>query len=277
MTRSHRHRVVFVLVLFVTTIVVFDGCKNVEEPTDPPISLFFSAPTELGVPTDATPDDDILLRRFQYTLSYNPVLNVANWVSWNEDSAWYGPAPRRDAFVHDPDLPASFTRILDSYYTGSGYDRGHIVGSECRTRNDSDNQSTFYFSNVFPQTPDLNRETWYSLEYYCDSLSKEANKTLYVMAGGVYNTKKRLKNVVTIPDSCWKVVVVMDRGSRLRHVTKNTRVIAVMMNNGTYTTANNNWERYRTTVRNIEQQTGYDLLRSVPKDIQEVLETTIRE
>ncbi|MFM8436856.1 MAG: DNA/RNA non-specific endonuclease, partial [Candidatus Kapaibacterium sp.] len=252
------------LVILTLLLVFVEGCKDTVDPAEPPIELFFSAPTELGTPTDATPADDILIRRFQYAMSYNPVLNVANWVSWNEDSAWYGPAQRQSSFVHDDALPAGCTRILDSYYTGSGYDRGHIVGSECRTRSDSDNKATFFFSNVFPQTPDLNRETWYSLERYCDSLSKEANKTLYVIAGGVFSTKKRLKNVVTIPDSCWKVVVVMERGSRWWRITKQTRVIAVMMNNGTYTTADNHWERYRTTVRNIERQTGYDLLSAVP-------------
>ncbi|MFM2133976.1 MAG: hypothetical protein RL156_1257 [Bacteroidota bacterium] len=257
------------------TLMVFEGCKDVVEPQEP-ISLFFSAPTELGLPTDSTPDDDVIIRRFQYTCSYNPVLNVANWVSWNEDSAWYGPAQRCDCFGHDILLPATCTRIIDSYYSGSGYDRGHIAGSECRTRNDSDNKATFYYTNIFPQTPDLNRETWYSLERYCDSLSTQANKTLYIIAGGVYKTKNRLKNVITIPDSCWKVVVVTDRGCRRAAISKNTRAIAVMMNNGTYTSANNNWELYRTTVRNIEQQTGYNLLSALPQDVQDALETTIK-
>lgn len=275
MNRSHRNLLRVASCIILVALTVFEGCKDVAEPEEP-FSLFFSAPTELGVPTDATPNDDVLIRRFQYTCSYNPVLNVANWVSWNEDSAWYGPALRCDCFTHDELLPVTCTRVLDSYYTGSGYDRGHIVGSECRTRSDSDNKATFYFSNVFPQTPDLNRETWYSLERYCDSLSKEANKSLYIIAGGVYNTKKRLKNVVTVPDSCWKVVVVTSRGGRKTSITKNTRVIAVMMNNGTYTSANNNWELYQTTVRNIERQTGYNLLSALPQDVQDALETTIK-
>ena len=275
MNRSQWNLLRYTAFALLLVLTVFEGCKDVAEPEDP-VSLFFSSPTELGVPTDATPNDDILIRRFQYTCSYNPILNVANWVSWNEDSAWYGPAQRCDCFTHDDALPTTSTRILDSYYTGSGYDRGHIVGSECRTRSDSDNKSTFYFSNVFPQTPDLNRETWYSLERYCDSLSKEANKSLYIIAGGIYATKKRLKNVVTVPDSCWKVVVVANRGSRRANITKDTRVIAVMMNNGTYTAANNNWELYRTTVRNREQQTGYNLLSALPQDVQDALETTIK-
>jgi endonuclease G len=99
---------------------------------------------------------------------------------------------------------------------------------------------------------------------------------LYIIAGGIYATQKRLKNVVTVPDSCWKVVVVANRGSRRANITKDTRVIAVMMNNGTYTAANNNWELYRTTVRNIEQQTGYNLLSALPQDVQDALETTIK-
>lgn len=130
-------------------------------------------------------------------------------------------------------------------------------------------------SNIFPQTPDLNRETWYSFESFCDSLCTRANKELFVIAGGVYKTKAKLKNKVTIPDSCWKAVMVLERGQNFNHVNTATHVFAVMMNNGTYTTANNEWRLYKTTVRNIEQQTGYNLFSDLPKNVQDAIETKI--
>ncbi len=76
---------------------------------------------------------------------------------------------------------------------------------------------------MMPQTPDNNRHTWSGLEKYCRQLVKRG-KELYIIAGP-YGSQGTLKGQVTIPQSTWKVVVVLDRpGSG---VTANTRVIAV--------------------------------------------------
>ncbi len=227
---------------------------------------------ELGVPQDSDSSDDYIINRVQYSLSYNKNLNVANWVSWNEDSAWYGSVPRCDCFKADPLLPSNFTSVGSNAYVASGYDRGHLCPSEPRTRSDSDNANTFYMSNIWPQTGSLNQQTWAYLESYCDSLCTKANKERYIIAGGIYRTKNRVNGLVTIPDSCWKVVVVMDKNTGLSKVNSMTRVIAVCMANRAYTKDDNEWQLYTTTVRRIEQSTGYDLLSKVPKSIQDIIE-----
>ncbi len=214
-----------VIFLCLILVLVLDSCREATEPSVQVREKFIHSATELGVPTDQDASDDRIIERFQYTLSYNPGLNVANWVSWNEDSAWYGPADRCDCFKSDPNLPGDCTPIPLDLYSKSGYDR--------------------------------------------------ANKELYIIAGGLYKTKKRIKDLVTIPDSCWKIVVVMDRGYRLADVNSSNQVIAVMMNNGDYTKDNNDWRFYKTTVRAIEQSTGYNFLSSVPKAVQDVIETKI--
>jgi endonuclease G len=226
----------------------------------------------LGLPKDNDSSDDYIISRDQYTLSYNPLLNVANWVSWNENASWYGSEPRCDCMQPDPMLPKNFVPVYTSDYTNSGYDRGHILGSEARTRNPEDNKSTFYMTNIYPQTPDLNRETWASMERFQDSLSTKAGKELFVIAGGIYKTRNRIKNKITIPDSCWKIIVVLESGQRLKDVNASTPVYASIMANGNYTLENNDWRLYRTTVRRIEQSTGYNLLSAVPKAVQEIIE-----
>lgn len=231
---------------------------------------------ELGLPTDSDSSDDFIIKREQYTLSYNKNLNVANWVAWNENAGWYGKEPRCNCFTSDPLLPRSFTKITTRDYTGSIYDRGHILGSEARTKNAKDNKSTFYMSNVFPQHKELNRGAWLGLEMFQDSLCTKANKELYIIAGGVYTTKKRLKDKVTIPDSCWKIIVVMERGHGLNKVSKQTSVYSVMMANRKYTKRDNDWRMYKTSVANIELTTGYDFLNKVPAEIQEIIEKKVQ-
>ena len=71
----------------------------------------------------------------------------------------------------DDMLPAGWYRVQDHDYAGSGYDRGHMVRSEERTRSPEDNKTTFYLTNVLPQTHELNAGPWLRLEDYCQDLA----------------------------------------------------------------------------------------------------------
>jgi endonuclease G len=229
----------------------------------------------MGIPLDDNASNDYLIIRPQYALSYNQQLNLANWVSWNLHRGWYGDVPRFSGnFIQDTSLPAEFYRVKHGDYTGSGYDRGHMVRSEERTATAEDNKSTFLMTNIMPQTPTLNQQTWLSLELECERMCKNDNKELFVMAGGVFGPNpKRLNTVVAVPDSCWKIIVILDSGQRLKDVTPATRIIAVMMNNGTYTSGKTDWKLYTTTVDAIEERTGYDFLSDVPMQIQQSIES----
>lgn len=230
-----------------------------------------------GFPMDANPKDDHLIERKQYVLSYNEHLNVANWVAWQLNATWYGSTPRRSGkFITDTSLPESFTRITHDDYTKSGYDRGHLVRSEERTANIEDNTSTFLMSNILPQTPTLNQQTWLSLEYECERLCKSEGKDLYVIAGGVFSgIPTRLNGKVAVPDSCWKIVLILEKGQSIKDVSSKTPIIAVMMHNGRYEKTNNDWNLYTTSVDAIERSTGYDFFRDMPDQVENVLEAVI--
>lgn len=228
-----------------------------------------------GLPIDADKSDDHIIERKQYVLSYNHKLNVPNWVAWQLNASWYGEVPRKSGkFITDTSLPASFEKITHDDYTKSGYDRGHMVRSEERTASEEDNRSTFFMSNVLPQTPKLNQQTWLSLEYECERLCKVEGKELYVIAGGIFSKQPlRLNGKVAVPDSCWKIVIVMEKGQKPKDISRTNTVIAVMMNNGYYDKSNNSWDLYKTTVNAIEQSTGYDFMIDLPDAIEENLES----
>jgi DNA/RNA non-specific endonuclease len=120
-----------------------------------------------------------------------------------------------------------------------------------------DNAATFLMTNMMPQTPDNNRNTWEGLESYSRELVRQGRE-LYIIAGPT-GDRGKLKNKVTIPTSTWKVVVVLDRpGVGLNGVTKNTRVIAVNIPNEQE--INNDWRAYKVSVDELEKLTGYDFL-----------------
>ena len=93
------------------------------------------------------------------------------------------------------------------------------------------------------------------------------------MAGGVFSSNPvRLNGKVAVPDSCWKIVIILDKGKTTKDINAKTEVIAVMMKNGVYGKSNNSWELYTTSIDDIEQSTGYDVLSNLPDNIEEILE-----
>jgi endonuclease G, mitochondrial len=176
-------------------------------------------------------------------------------------------------FLSDNTLPAGWTRITPSAYTGSGYDRGHIAPSGDRTKTVEDNAATFLMTNLMPQTPDNNRNTWGNLEDYCRELV-EQGKELYIVAGPAGSQGEPLEGKVTVPQTTWKIVVVLDNpGSGINGITANTRVIAVNIPN--QEELNNDWRAYKVSVDELEKLTDYDLLSNVSPNIQEIIESKV--
>lgn len=267
--------------LILSALLFLLACSNSQEPQDKdktPITVpdttlpYNSIHLALGLPVDADSTDDYILVKSQYALSYNKNLNVANWVSWELNASWFGDVSRYGGnFMQEPLLPEGYYRVTHNDYTNSGYDRGHMVRSEERTKTAEDNKSTFYTTNILPQMPDLNQGVWLNLEYYCEDLCKQNNKELFVIAGGIFRTKNKLKGVVTVPDSCFKIVIILDKDQGLNNITSETPVIAVVMPN-IAGIRNDKWDKYKTTIRRIEGSTGYNFLSRVKQSIQDVIE-----
>jgi len=226
----------------------------------------------LGNPSNASPSDpnNYLLTNNFMVISYNRDRGIPNWVAWRISKADLGQLDREDAFRPDDRLPKGWTRVTPSDYTGSGYDRGHVCPNADRYSSREAADSTFVMTNMTPQTGDLNRGPWQKLEAYLRTLVNRGSD-VYIYAG-VYGDKGKLKKKVVIPTNDWKVAVVVPAGTPISAINENARVIAVDMPN-VNGIKNADWQIYRTTVRQIEKATGYNLLSSLPQNVQETLET----
>ncbi len=258
---------------------------NTSSPVTPPVSpttpgqiksADASIHLAMGVPTDATPDDEYLMRKPQYALSYNSERNGANWVSWELNQGWFGSVPRhKGKFIEDRELPQGIRRANHDDYTNSGYDRGHMVRSEERTHTDEDNRTTFLMTNILPQYHDLNAGPWLRLEEHCEKLSRREGHELFVMAGGVFPPGKRVTDTigknVAVPKTFFKIVVILQPGQGPNDVQTSTSVLGVIMPNETGI-IDQGWEKYRVSVDEIEKRTGYEFLSAVPESIQRVIE-----
>ncbi|HSP80475.1 MAG TPA: DNA/RNA non-specific endonuclease [Myxococcaceae bacterium] len=258
-------------------------------PAQAPTSAQYGNHLEFGIPLDATSEDELLIRRDQFALSYNVARGGPNWVSWNLEASHFGTADRCNCFTPEPELPADAYLVTDLDYRGSGYDRGHVVQSYNRTTTEQENATTYLLSNILPQSPENNQGPWARFESYLSDVARNQGKEIYIVAGGAWSaTSPTLKGQgkVSIPDYTWKVAVVMDADEGLGDVRSwdDVQVLAVWMPNlvGASGPASADgikshpWETYETTVDAIEAATGYDLLALLPDTIERVVESKDR-
>jgi endonuclease G len=231
-----------------------------------------------GNPTSAVSDpnqpNNYLLVKSQYVMSYNCSRGIPNWVAWHLDPTWIGSSGRNDSFRPDPALSAipNCYQVQDTDYSTGGFDRGHHCPSGDRTRSVTDNQATFFMTNMMPQASDNNQGVWADLENYARTLVSQGNE-IYIYAGGAgqggnssgTGTINTIANGhVVVPAVTWKVMVVIPQGSNdADRVTKNTRTIAVIMDNRNDTMPSpgqGNWRNYRVSIKKVEALTGYNFL-----------------
>jgi endonuclease G len=170
-----------------------------------------------------------------YTVGYNRDQGKPIWVSWHLGASDLGSAAQQDDFRADESLPSGWYQVKMSDYSSSGFDRGHNCPSADRTATVADNSATFLMSNMMPQSPNNNQQTWGNLEDYCRTLVRAGNE-LYIVCGSYgwggtgsagYQTTIA-SGRVTVPSNCWKVMVVLPTGNNdVSRVTNSTRVIAI--------------------------------------------------
>lgn len=231
-----------------------------------------------GAVTSTSSPTNYLLVKNQYAVGYNRDQGKALWVSWHLAQADLGSAPRQDDFRADASLPSGWYQVKNTDYSGYGFDRGHYCPSADRTATVADNSATFLMSNMMPQAPQNNQQTWGNLEDYCRTLVR-AGSELYIICGsygrggtgsaGYQTTIAGGK--VTVPSNCWKVVVVLPVGNNdVSRVSSSTRIIAINTPNDN--SINPAWGGYRTTVDAIEAASGLDLLSALPLSVQNSVE-----
>lgn len=243
------------------------------------VTAQYEGNAEFGEPSDSDASNDFIVRRAQFTSSWNDLLGTPNWVSYNLDATHFGPEDRCDCFTYDPLLPGVPYTTADytgaGAFAGYGIDRGHLARSFDREAGSFDNATTFYFSNIIPQAADLNQGPWAVMENYLGDFARLQNREVYIIAG-VFGSKGTVKGEgrITIPDSVWKVAVIMPRDRGIEDVDdyRDIEVVSVIMPNdpGIRAVA---WETYKRTIDDVEALSGYDVLALLRDDIEIAVES----
>ncbi|NVO29700.1 DNA/RNA non-specific endonuclease [Hymenobacter lapidiphilus] len=265
-------------------LLLATACSTTNDPVPTqPLTEHLTLGNPSGATADVSQPTNYLLSKPQYALSYHRDRGIPTWVSWHLDASWRGSAARQDDFRADNTLPAGWYQVGGSSYSGSGFDRGHQCPSADRTNTVPDNSATFLMTNMVPQAPRNNQQTWANLENYTRTFLSSGNE-IYIICGaygqggtGSNSFQTTLdQGRVTVPARLWKVVVVLPTGDNdATRVSSSTRIIAIDTPNDN--TINTDWGQYRVSVDAIEAATGLDLLSAVPVAVQQVLETRVDE
>ncbi|MDA3950151.1 MAG: DNA/RNA non-specific endonuclease [Spirochaeta sp.] len=173
-----------------------------------------------GMPAGTPPSNDLVIRDL-YALSANDTTRFADWVAYRLTPAEvYGELDLARDWRSDPWLDADETLEPsgpDDYsgaYQAHRYDRGHLaplgsfVGSTAAS-------SVNYYSNIVPQTAQLNRGPWRQLEERVRELVLEHHE-VYVTTGPLYDGTPMpplpgADEPHTVPTGFWKVVMIPGR------------------------------------------------------------------
>jgi endonuclease G len=186
--------------------------------------LKFANPTEARWNLDnSTSQNNLLLEKPQYALSYNADTKLANWVGWKVDKTWVtrpqrqpGALPtgllQRPEFIADPDLLASGLSSYDAnIFTGLGMDRGHLSPDRDRLRHPKDQLATYLTTNVIAQSMDNNRifipgssnpkdaSAWFNIEDKVVDKRAKQGSDLYIFAGA-FGQKSQPQKKTNVPE-----------------------------------------------------------------------------
>ena len=217
------------------------------------------------VPVATKAINEIYLERYGYCVSFNPDLNIPNWVAWtlNPDKLIERES-RKNKFVPDPDITPS-KAITTNEYKGCGWDRGHMCPAGDNRWHWRAMDESFYMTNICPQNHNLNRGDWKELEDACRKWA--ASETVYIACGPILYKEPKYgyigkEHQIRIPDAFFKVVLTGLESGR-------PRAIGFIYKNES---GNNKLDKYVNTVDEVERITNMDFFSELPDDVESVVE-----
>ena len=174
---------------------------------------------------------------------------------------------RTNAWSWDPNIPKQYS--TEFMFSGSGYDRGHMVASSDRTFSLEANQQTFYYSNMSPQLGDLNQKYWMQLEQQVQGWGRNSSfrDVLYVAKGGTIADgqveEKKVKGKIVVPKYYWMALVVK-KGSTYHG-------LGLWVEHRAYG-ADTPIRSVALSIDELEAKLGFDLFPNFPDDIEKKFE-----
>ena len=176
-----------------------------------------------------------------------------------------GNLARVDTFLNDPLVPAN-GNYFDDYWS-SGYDRGHLVPSADLRWSLEAMTATYYYTNISPQKPELNRGAWAELEDWVRRTVRYGDRRVYVVTGPVLEDElpvletPKASHQVRVPKRFFKVLADLDGPE--------PKGIAFLMENGLN---DHPVISYAVPIDSVERLTGIDFFPALDDAVEDRIE-----
>ena len=218
---------------------------------------------QLELPAITEKDD--VVEHLGYVASLNHDRLIPNWVAYELTREELKGNEKRDTpFQWDPDIKGRQAWRED--YSGSGWDKGHMVPRSDLKWSAKAYSESFYFSNICPQNHEFKSGSWMTTENMAKRLANQYG-SVYIVCGPLvfdnhFGTIGQHK--VTVPDAFFKAFLICDRGEYY--------AIGIVMRNWA---ERQDLKASAVTVDAVEELCGFDLFSSLERTVQEVAESKI--
>jgi endonuclease G len=210
------------------------------------------------------PNEITFAKHTFYEIGYSTKYHLPAWTlySLTREHLKLANLERKGAFKKDPLVNCD--QAGDKDYVSTGLDKGHMVPCEDMSFSETAMKETFYYSNCVPQTTELNRGEWRSLEELVRNWANDYGEVL-VVSGPVLETNLSSigEHQIPCPKSCYKIV--------LRHADQSYKSIAFLLPN--ITTTLNTLPNYICSIDSVEKITGLDFFADLPDKLEEQFES----
>ncbi|MCJ8276740.1 MAG: DNA/RNA non-specific endonuclease [Bdellovibrionales bacterium] len=205
-------------------------------------------------------DCDQEIRHSYYNLCYSKEHRQALWVFHKSTLANInGSQKRTNDFRRDPNVDDP---VGSRDYSGSGYDRGHLVPAGDMKLNKTSMSETFFMTNISPQNPNMNRGIWGSLENRIRAWIRRGDGDAYIVTAPVLEDNlKTIDSGVAIPRYFYKVIYFPDLQIMKAFLIPNERPV------------DSNFYNFSVSVDEVEDITGLDFFADLPDDVEDELES----
>ena len=178
-----------------------------------------------------------------------------------DEKSTCGSAQEADYFLRKEKEDGTFE------YDGFGFDRGHLAPSADFRWSANALSESYYYSNMTPQRPEFNRESWASLEGLLRKIVDQEKKQFYVITGPVLHEGlpeiERSANKLKIPELHYKIIVDVSA--------ENPRGMAFLMPNKK---CEERLSSYVISIDSLERLTGIDFFSTMPTELETKIEQT---
>lgn len=153
-----------------------------------------------------------VIKKNAYMACYEPELKISTMVYYKVigKDLRKGYIKKRPGFYDNKSLP-SYQRAYSREYSRTGYDRGHSRPHAATAYDRSLLYETYDMINIWPQTPEVNRNTWKKAEKYVRMVARERGSVNVINIAEVKRNHKTIGKGVVVPAGFYKVLYTDDR------------------------------------------------------------------